>query len=803
MTGPQDGSEWRRAFEEAKNAAKQGSLQEAEILCDTLCLMQPPPVDALMLSAQLARNMGNPVKVAERLRQVMTTAPSEALRLDFAVSLMDINALTEAEEQTRIYIDKNPKDTKGVNILGVILKRQDRFAEAIKAFERAAKLDTRNMSPLVNMGNVYLIISEVDKALDSFSKALKIEQKNGETMRLLATCYLRKAQHSKALSTLQGALLRSPKNEMIRLDIAAVYYAMQQYEKALSEIEKAIQIFPQSLMLKRTHAMILRKVGKVAEAEVAFLQLLELAPNDAKTLGALAMLYYLSMGDREKANIYFEKSLQADPRDEQIALRYAECLLNSRYGVEAEHIEKSYQVALSILKNSPAPTQVVPKLHPMLLRCLDFTVNDYVDKETSFTWRSDMSSGEIHSQLGRIETMEDRLILTELHRKWGKTVEDNINRNSIQRTAITSPREKIRIGVMSSDLRDHPVTYFTQPILQQYDKSRFELYCYSFYPSAADKVQQQIMDTVEQFRLMPLHSDRDIAQTIANDQLDILFELGGTTHLNKIEICAYRPAPIQVSWLGYPNSSGLSTIDYILVDPYINPTDPRLLIEKPFMMPESWVTMGKLGFYDIPLTEIPQEKNGYVTFGTMNNPYKYTQPMIEAWATIMRKVEGSRFLFVRPEGAVASFVKNVYREFAKHGITEDRIEFFPVRAKHMPQYNTIDIALDTFPQTGGTTTCETLWMGVPVVTNVGPAFYERLSYSNLSNAGLGDLCAHNVEDFIRLAVNLAGDKERRKMLKRNLRNMIATHPLGQQERFVRNFEAKVMETLKNHREQAA
>ena len=209
---------------------------------------------------------------------------------------------------------------------------------------------------------------------------------------------------------------------------------------------------------------------------------------------------------------------------------------------------------------------------------------------------------------------------------------------------------------------------------------------------------------------------------IADDDLDILFELGGTTYLNKLEVMAWKPAPIQVSWLGYPHSCGLSAIDGILVDPYLKPRDPTLLIEQPFQLAHSWVTLGAHGFNKSKhiVSSLPEERNCRITFGTMNNPAKYTRATLATWAEIVARVEGSRFLFVRPESGTPAFRQSMTRIFAQYGVSPDRLQFMAVRGTHLQHYNEIDISLDTFPQTGGTTTCECLWMGVPVVTLVGP-----------------------------------------------------------------------------------
>jgi predicted O-linked N-acetylglucosamine transferase (SPINDLY family) len=161
--------------------------------------------------------------------------------------------------------------------------------------------------------------------------------------------------------------------------------------------------------------------------------------------------------------------------------------------------------------------------------------------------------------------------------------------------------------------------------------------------------------------------------------------------------------------------------------------------------------------------------------------------MLRVWARVLQAVPNSRFLFVRPEGGTRAFRENMQAIFASEGVAPERVRFEAVRGRHLPFYNEIDIALDTFPLTGGTTTCETLWMGVPVVSLVGEAFFERLSYSILNNAGLGDLVATNVDDYVATAVRLAGDPARRMLLRATLRDELKKSPLGDRQQFARDF----------------
>jgi protein O-GlcNAc transferase len=408
--------------------------------------------------------------------------------------------------------------------------------------------------------------------------------------------------------------------------------------------------------------------------------------------------------------------------------------------------------------------------------------------------------GPLLQQLGRVESPEDRFEVLRQHRMWGELIEGAVARNPIKHPPPRPKDGRIRIGFMSSDLRSHPVAYFAFPLFQHIDPTRFDVYCYSFYTGAEDATQRYITSKVTAFRWHKSISARAAAQMIADDQLDILFELGGSTHLNRLEVMALRPAPVQVSWLGYPHSCGLSAIDYILCDPYIRPSDPALLIEKPFEVAESWVALGSVGFHDVPIEPgLPEDRAGRVTFGTLNNPYKYTPEMIGTWARVMAQVPDSRFLFVRPEGGTEIFRANLARLFAVHGIAAERLAFVPIRGKHLPHYNAIDISLDTAPHTGGTTTCETLWMGVPTVTLVGAAFFERLSYSNLTNAGLGDLCTFGPDDYVKVAVGLANDKPRRLALRHGLREQIRRMPLGMNDRWVENFQRQIETVLASHR----
>ncbi|HWC64044.1 MAG TPA: hypothetical protein VG501_10510, partial [Rhizomicrobium sp.] len=566
----------------------------------------------------------------------------------------------------------------------------------------------------------------------------------------------------------------------------------------LKEIEKPIALQPDNLEHLHNKAAFLQRRSRFAEAANVYREILSRDPENMDALLRLGHMLGYSLRKYEEANVLLRQALALAPDDPRCLSALCKSLVDSRYGVESDHIEEAGQVARKLVETGTDLKPHAANLSGIFLRLADYEGLALLGDRSNLMrfWVDRMNVGSLHNQLGRVITEDDRQELVERHRDWGRKVEAIASKTPITRRPRGPKRGKVRLGFMSSDLRDHPVAYFALPIFERYDREQYEIFCYSFYPQPPDRVQASIQKSVTGFRHMLQATDREIAQRIHDDGIDILFELGGSTRYNRLDVLAYKAAPLQVSWLGYPHSAGIESIDHILVDPYINPPDPSLLVEKPFIVPESWVVMGKLGFREIPIEPgIPEDRAGAVTFGTMNNPYKYTPELFRLWAEVMHQVPKSRFLFVRPEAGAATFRRNICGEFTRHGIDADRIDFESVRGRHMPHYNRIDIALDTAPHTGGTTTCEALWMGVPTVSLVGPAFFERLSYSNLSNAGLGDLCAFSREDYVKKAAALAEDKARRRALRQGLRASIPTTALGDAGRWVRNFEATIARTL--------
>jgi len=750
--------------------------------------------------AGLCAQSGRHAEAVEAFAQAVAAgASATALAMPYALSLSALGRHAEAVSMVQAAQAKKPKEFAFANLLGVLLKRAGRLREAIPPLELAKRLDPRSASPWNNLGNIHELLGDYAAAAAAFEGGLKRDPRNADLWRMYGRSLRRMGEQAKALTALERGFMFAPGSRDALADLLSIRLDHQQYDLALAHVEKARQANPANPALDPLAAHIHLRAGRRDQAMAMLQQVMAKDPANQDACLMLARLH--GDGDRKAANEVLQSGLKARPESIEILATLIDSLARSRYGSETEHIEAAYKASCHLFTTAPDKVRHHARaLRTVMQRCLDLDRLDAMGPlaEMAKRWVAEGSVSGLHYELGCVSSLEDRIQIVEWHREWGQRVARRIapiaNRPAMP--ALSTGR-RIRIGFMSSDLRDHPVSYFAQPLLELYDRDRFEVFCYSFYEGAEDRIQAHFTSKVDAFRWWPRQSDAQVAEGIAADGLDILFELGGSTAMNKLEVMAYKPARIGASWLGYPHSAGLETIDYILTDPYIRPDDPRLLIEKPFELADTWVTLGRLGFPPVPIEEeLPEDRRGYLTFGTMNNPYKFNRSCVETWAAVLRAVPGSHFLFVRPEASSEPFITNARAAFAAQGIDPNRIEFFGVRGKHLPHYNKIDIALDSFPHVGGTTTCETLWMGVPVVSLVGPGFPERLSYSNLSNAGVGDLAVFSVQDYIAKACELVADKPRRKLLRHGLRRMISENPLGQAPRFAQSFYAKVEEVVR-------
>ena len=682
-----------------------------------------------------------------------------------------------------------PRDVDLLNLLGVIYRRLARYREALECLDQAAKLAPNNTGVLNNRGNVLLDLEDGVRGEAVFAKLARSDPRNADYQRQLGRALRFQGKRSAAMTRFRQAITLKRDYLDPWLDLIGIENEDHNLAEAEALIDRALAVFPDHPRLLEARAIIFRRAQQLRRAEAYLLELLPRFPDAGwlhYQLGCAVADY-----DRDRGNVHLRKAYELDPGKMDHLMALIESIERTRSGDEGANIEEAFQLTLEALDRKASGPGYSKILFEVLVRVCAF---DDLDRVGDFAtrgraWATSGRHTALLKQMAHVKTPEDRYELLEQHRIWARMTEAQAAKAPIKIPAPRTADGKIRLGFMSSDLRQHPVGYFALPLFEHVDP-RFEIYCYSFYQGDhSDRMQEFFAEKSKAYRWRPDINARDAAQMIADDQLDILFELGGSTHMNKLEVMAYRPAPKQASWLGYPHSAGLSTIDYLLCDPYNTPPKSDLLVETPLMMPKSWIALGRMVFSEAhEITPgLPQDRNGHITFGPANNPHKYNAETFALWARVLLAVPGSTFMFIRPEGGTATFRKNVIAEFGKHGVAAERVLFSAIRGRHMPYYNEVDITLDPFPLTGGTTTTESLWMGVPVINLVGEAFYERLSASILANSGLPDLAAKDQDEYVRVAADLAADHGRRLALRHGLRDQIRSGPLGQTEQFAADF----------------
>ena len=355
-------------------------------------------------------------------------------------------------------------------------------------------------------------------------------------------------------------------------------------------------------------------------------------------------------------------------------------------------------------------------------------------------------------------------------------------------------KKKIRVGYISPDFRQHVMNFFYRVFLEYYNKQSFEVYCYCL--NEEDKITDYLKQFVDQWRNMKGLDNRVVASLIAQDEIDILFDLSGHSANSALPILNYRPAPVQISGLGYFNTTGLNTVDYVLTDKFVDPVGMHddLFSEKLLRLQHSQ-------FCYTPWENVPEVekaayfKNGYITFGCFNKYAKITDEAICVWSEILKRVNGSKLILKSLVYIDGNFRKEVLDRFDKFDIKANQLELRPVTNDYMEQLRDIDIALDTFPYPGGGTTCDNLYMGVPVIVMEGQRHGARFGCSILYNVGLGELVAKSTQEYIEKAVGIANDHELIDILHSNLRKMMKKSPLMDTQEYMRKIEFIYSEIL--------
>ncbi len=395
--------------------------------------------------------------------------------------------------------------------------------------------------------------------------------------------------------------------------------------------------------------------------------------------------------------------------------------------------------------------------------------------------------------------VENPQSLLDRHRAWPGNARHVPGRRAATERPSARP-ERLRIGYVSSDLRRHSVAHFIEPLLRHHDAARYEITCHYSHPGV-DETTSRLRKLAHRWRDVAALDDEKLYQTIVADRIDILVDLNGHTQGNRLAVFARRAAPVQLSFIGYPDTTGVSEMDYRLTDAIADPPGAEAwCTERLVRLPECFLC------YQPPalapaVVPPPCEKNSFVTFGSFNNLAKINSAVIAVWARLLREVPHSRLVIKNPSFTEQATRERYYGLFAVEGIPGERLdllEYVPDGGAHLATYARMDIALDTFPYNGTATTCEALWMGVPVVTLRGARHSGRVGASLLAAAGLAGWIADTPEDYVKSAVTLARDHAALARLRSGLRERIAQSRLCQAPGYTRSVENAFEEMYREH-----
>ena len=381
----------------------------------------------------------------------------------------------------------------------------------------------------------------------------------------------------------------------------------------------------------------------------------------------------------------------------------------------------------------------------------------------------------------------------ELARKFGDIVTNKVRSHSPDYQCLPTP-EKLRVGLVSGDLRIHPVGYFLESVLSSMDPSKIELIAYPTTPKV-DDLSERIKPSFSMWKPIFGQTDEAAANMIYADGVHVLLDLSGHTAGNRLLMFGHKPSPVQVSWLGYFATTGLNEMDYVLGDPYVTPPKyDKHFTEKIWRLPETRWCFTPPDAH-IELSAPPALNCGYVTFGCFNTITKINDKVVELWANLLHLVADSRLFLKARQFRDNAVCNTVIQQFAAKGINSERIKLEgpEEREEYLAAYNKVDIALDPFPFTGGTTSVESLWMGVPLVTLAGNSLISRQGVGILMNAGLSDWIAEDEKEYLAKAVSFATNLDELTALRARLRPNILASPLFDAPRFACHLENALLE----------
>jgi protein O-GlcNAc transferase len=704
-----------------------------------------------------------------------------------ALALHQRGQFDEAEPLYRAVIKKLPKHFDALHLLGVLEAQRGNSAAAVKLFDLAIKIDPLSAAAHSNRGNTLLDLKQPEKALGSFERALRLQPNNPETLNNRGNALADLKRYDEALASYENALQLKPDYAEALNNRGDVLLKLDRPEEALASCERALELRPDYSTAHNNLGNALTGLKRFEEALTSYDRAIHFRPDYPEAYNNRGMaLSELKRHEDAVASFRYALDLKS---------HYADAINNLGKALqELKHYDEAIEAFVRLSKIAPDYPSARGNLFNARLQCCDWM--DYektVDEFISLTAKDDSTFGAFSFLAISANSALQLKSSTKFSASFAPATPASLW------SGERYQHDRIRIAYLSSDFYNHAVTLLMAGLFERHDRSRFEVIAVSFGDRQADVMRERLLKSFDQFIDVRQNSDLDVAQMLREMEIDIAVDLNGHTE-NCRNILAYRPAPIQVNYLGFPGTMGAPFIDYIIGDTYVIPPDRQPhYSEKVVYLPDTYqVNDSKRVVAARTLSRaearLPQQSFVFCCF---NNSNKITPQIFDVWMRLLHGVRNGVLWLI---GSGTSVERNLRREAQDRGIVSEKLIFSPrlEYSEYLASYRCADLFLDTLPFNAGTTASDALWAGLPVLTCSGDAFASRMAGSLLNAIGLPELITRSLEDYESLALNLATTPEMLSDIKARLVRNRATHPLFDTDRFCRHIESAYITMWKRY-----
>lgn len=761
-----------------------GRMKQAEAACRKLVAAYPNSPNAWRLLGDTLQRTGRAQEAVEPFEKALKLKPGYAdAYLGLGNALYQLGRFEPAASCYQRALSLRPDFLEASHNLASALRALGRFTEAVAQFERTRELKPDWPVVYSNLGNLLQSIGRVEEAIACFRRALELKPDLVEALNNLGSALSDQGKLEEAEACYRRAITLKPAFVVPYNNLANLLQAQGRRKDAIAWYERGLKIDPKLAELHNNLGNALKDQGQLERAEACYRRALELRPNFAAAHNNLGSVLQ-DRGKLEAARAAYRKALAIDPN-------FAEAHSNLGNTVrDLGHIQEAEDAYRRTLALKPNSVEALNNLGTVLKDCGRFDEAQAALRQ-ALALRPDFATA--HQNL--LMTMQyDPAVtpaaLLEEHRAFDRRFAAPLAPKILHHRNDPDPDRRLKIGYVSGDFARHPVGHFLAPVLPAHDRGQVEVFAYSDR-LAEDDMTRQLREACDRWLRIVDLDDAALAERIRADGIDILVDLSGHTADNRLLVFARKPAPVQASWAGYVGTTGLSAMDYLISDERETPVGSEpFYVEKIVRLPHCYVCYAPPS-YAPEVGPLPALKQSCVTFGCFNNLTKINPSVVALWSQLLKRLPEARLVLKTHQLDDAGMRSRYADLFASFGIDPRRIGLFgksPHRALLLT-YNDVDIALDPFPYSGGLTTLESLWMGVPVVTLGGDRFASRHTASHLSAVGLAELIASNPEEYLTIADELARDLPRLEALRASLRAHMAASPLCDGPRFTRDLEA--------------